>query len=367
MSDLAALLQTSPYAAGFMIGQQNDADLKQKQIEAQRLQEIIRGLQQTYSYNEQANPLALQHQDLANQELTQGIKSKTLANDKTEAIQPGEIAGINSTNQENIARTMQGKLLRIGAQVQAQPAPLRLQALNDAFQQEGIDPKHPLAAGMLDKLSKYDPNSFGQYIQEQADTFGKIAALQDTKYRGETESAKTHADAAMKDAAMKAGAERYAADQHLAGVKYTADQKLEGVKTRSTASTDIMQSVLSGKVSPDKAAVAMMAQAKKALDEGDTEGAKEKATQAKLFETMMYQRAAAGKAGSPTLNDGKLATVPPPESQADKFLSGMDENPAAPAGRPQVPKPGSVITKNGKNWQYLGGNPSDPKSWKEAQ
>jgi hypothetical protein len=361
MADLSTLMNIAPFAGSYATLQTNDSENALRASETARVQQLVKDLQQQHSFNDQANPLKLAGLDLHNQyeqnvhlpEGLQDVQSKTLKNQTTAATQSSTIDATNAGNQlktaedkSALARDMQGRLLRIGAEVQSTPAPLRYQALSTAFEKEGIDSSHPLAQNMIQKLKSYDPTAFGQYITQQADTFGKIASLQDTKYRGETESANTRAAAEKYSANVRAGAEKYAADQHLEGTKYLADQRLAGVKARSSASTDVMQGVLSGKVSPDKGAVAMMAQAQKALDEGDLEGAREKATQAKLFETMMYQRAAAGKAGSPTLSNGQLDTVPPPDSQADTFLNRLGGgNPAADARAPQRVR---MIGPNGK-------------------
>jgi hypothetical protein len=214
MADLSSLLQTSPYAAGYMIAGNNDLDQK-------KLQELIQAQQIQNAMDQQMNPLKVQAKQLENDYSSQvkfprGLEELTkdrFANQETGATQPGKIAATNAGNElkvgqdkEGVARLMQGKLLRIGTAVDGAPPPLRMQAFQKAMQDEGIDPSHPMAQNLTKVLASKDPSTLGKYLTNTADAFGKIAASQDVGYQGH----------------------KYTSDNSLTASKYTADKHLEG-------------------------------------------------------------------------------------------------------------------------------------------
>jgi hypothetical protein len=323
MSDLASLLQTAPYAASFMMGQQNQADLVQKQIEAQRLRELVTQLQQKNAYDQQANPLELEKLKFGNQydsqvKLPSGLEdltAKKLGNQLTQATQPGTIATTNANNAlktatdtTGLARDMQNRLMTIGSTVQGAPPPLRVQAFQKALQDQGIDPNHPLAQGMTKQLQSRDPNAFGQYIKAQADLFGDIASRQNTEYLGK----KYSADQNLAGDKVKAGATVKAAEIAAESRKAVADTRKE---TNNFWNNYYKQKSAVGQYNMLKS------QATKLTGDGDEEGAKQLLEMAKE----VYPRAKAEfeKTNNPKPDLAQLG-VPtlPPTPFPDEGVSG---------------------------------------------
>lgn len=345
MSDLSSLLEMAPNSAAFMMGQQNNSDLAQKQAEQARLAALVQQIQQQTQFSADQHPLDMDKLSLDNQYQSQvkiptGLADLTAANNKnafTTATQPGAISAANAGNANTVAtdnettiKTLQSKVARLATVVQGQPAPLRSQALMSALQAEGLNPQDPKIAAFMQDLNSRDPNTWPDRLNNIADTLGKQASLQSPAYRAQTEDAKTRGAAEVQSAGINA-------DAHIKAAQIMADGRLAAAKAAHAAQNDIMIGVLSGKVSPGNAVVTFNLKAKQAEMQGDDENAKFYRDQATQMEKFVYNKNAAVGAGKPTIGpDGKLATTPAPTPVTAT-------QPPATSGTVKVKNPDGVI------------------------
>jgi hypothetical protein len=187
MSDLSSLMQIAPYAGTYMAGQQNVADLAQKNAETQRLQQLIQSLQIANQQSQTMNPLLVQHQSLQNQGLEAGLpgiqaeSSKKQSEAKLKAgtldsdIEAGNSANQTKLTQDKVKQIQATGQLLYGAGAFAMnaegPGGAKL-AVADFLKQHNIPLDHP-GAQMTLNMSPQQMMQYGETMMKHSEDYLK--------------------------------------------------------------------------------------------------------------------------------------------------------------------------------------------------
>lgn len=315
MSDLAHLFQNAPGTAGFFVGQ-NQAQKNLNDILANRkLQEEMQQAALEAQMKQEMHPLKLQNQRLTNSGLEAGLggilaesDSKRLKANRERETYTSDVAAANAKNQGTVDEESynqfdraQKTLMRVGAQLESVPAPMRGQAFRQLLQQSGINPD----AKHFQQLANMDPNMLPKYAQALAEKLGQQALTMNPGAR-----------ATMYSADVGAASRRYAADKSAAASRYATDERAKTARERLNKTTGdaktFLQNVEAGKITLDKAAA--IASINSVMAPTEEEKAIWNQVGAKV-EQLLYNKANAGKQGNLQLDpqSGNLTpkTIPP--------------------------------------------------------
>lgn len=318
MADLNALLAMNPGAGSFMMGQQNQSDLASALAKQQEIQQLIRAREQQQAFEAQNQPGLLQHQQLVNQGLQEGLPGITADSaTKGQAARKGEAtlaSDIAATNAENVAKTQKASyeqyqraeqvLLDAGPVLANTPPALRAQVLRDHISSAGLNPD----AGQFKAVMSLDANQMPAAVNALAQAVGKQRLTLDPQAQAHIIGAKTAAEAEVKSAGIHAEATKAAAitasDGRLEVQRLKIEQKLK-------SASDTLALVKQGKIPPDRALLMARTNYPDAATEQERETWR---TVADTAETAIKLKAQAAGEGSPTLHvlpDGTVHGLTP--------------------------------------------------------
>lgn len=303
-----------PGMAAFLVGQNNSLGQQTELLRQQQLKELVAEMAQKRGFDAQLQPLEVaqrqQNLDFDKQvKMPRGLEALTterLANEQTRGTLPGLINATNATNATKVAaageeqqNSFQRRAINIGNTLNTVPPVMRRQALDVAFQREGIDSNSPQAQAFKARLEKLDPamwpKVFDTWAKQLGTTQANMDPAQSTNRYGTDE---------------RAASARYAADKHLEGVKYSTDGRLQAVQEKfSQMEKTALTPGLDGKLNYEKAAT--LYELRAAMEEDPVK----KAQYQKLAKTFAAEVL---KKGKPTpqidLNAMGVQTLPPSET-----------------------------------------------------
>jgi hypothetical protein len=141
-----------------------------------------------------------------------------------------------------------------------------------------------------------------------------------------------------------------------------ADSRITAASMRGAGkvSLSIQEQVASGKLTYERAAVMLSGAAMMEEDPDKKAALEQQAVKYEQAAKDLRNASAAGKidvAGQAGL----------PTQQVPNVLGSTGAQPAPKPTAPTPPKQGAVVSKGGKKWQYLGGDPASTTSWKEIK
>jgi len=305
-----------PATASMFAGEREQLAQDASLQEQLKQQQAIREAQLKNTQSEAMNPLLVAHQQATNAgqldtnrkaaveaALAEGTKDYKLQ----EASNTAELDRLKTASQKQ--SMFADTLGKAGVQLQGVPPVQRFAALGEMAKQAGFDINNPAFAGIIQQAQKADPNKLPQLLTGFSQQLAQLAAKNSTAYIQAIDVAKEHAKATENNARIMA-----ASRENVAAAK-------GGGKGTGT----IQDLVKSGKMSAEKAAVALFGAAQ--FEEDDNKKA-ELLGMAKQYEQFaMNQRnaAAQGKIDPGALTGMPTQQLPPALGGGPKL--GTAENP----------------------------------------
>lgn len=319
MSDLSELTALSPGVGSYFIGQNQQSNLDTEAMRRSELAQLIQQQQQTYDQNSKLNPLLIEAQMLKNQGDQASLPGKVAQSEITQqtakkgaATLDSDILAQQTKNQDEVNISKYNNMLRArdtmlqaGPMLQSVPEPLRAQAFMQHLKQNGINTDSPDIQQMI-AAAQRDPTNFPTMVSQIADNLGKQAILLNPQARVQQEGHRLSAAATVQAANIHAGATEEAA-------RITAGGRVDAARVRTEQANNLLQNMIMGKVNPDKAPAAAMAEAQRLDANGDTEGAQYWRDQVPILERYAYNLRNASKEGQTqveTGEDGKAKLTP---------------------------------------------------------
>lgn len=297
MQDLSSLFQTmGPAGSAVMAGtQMGNAINEQRSSEAYRQAQTDKMIQET-AQQSAMNPLLLEHQQATNAGQLDTNRKAAVEAALAEGTKDYKLQEAKSTAELDTLKTASQKqsmfadtLGKAGVQLQGVPPVQRFAALGELAKQAGFDINNPAFAGIIQQAQKADPNKLPQLLTGFSQQLAQLAAKNSAAYIQATDTHKIQAEA-IKEAARIAATSR----ENVAATKGSG----KGVST-------IQDLVKAGKMTAEKAAVALFGAAQFEEDDNKKAELLKMATQYEQFAMNQRNAAAPGK-----VDVGAMANLP---------------------------------------------------------
>jgi hypothetical protein len=300
---MADMFSVAPGFAAYLGGQQNFRANQEAQMKQQELGQLIQQRAAEEARKAAMHPIEMEKAGLGNQELSARIpgvqadsRLKGTVADVSQATMPGQIAATNSENSDKVSKNQYEQYQRTrdvfmtsGVELESVPVPMRAQFLKQRFEAAGMNTQNPQIQQML-MQAQQNPEAFPKMIQQMGERIGQLA-----------EATSPTARSAATVARIGAAERRYATDAQERASKYTADKSFEARTVNANSkgkAFDIETAIRSGKMSPERAAIAADLEASRATNPEEKMFWMEKARQ---WERFVYQRPQGGKEGNTIL------------------------------------------------------------------
>lgn len=260
MSDLSDLFQVAPGTAAFGLGQQQSSDLATAAADRQRLQQLIQQIQIKNQFDQQNNPLLLQHQQGLNDTQAaqlpgvQADSSLKVTNaNNAAAMAPGVVAAGNAQNAGKVTAAHATALSQVGQMIASMgaslanvPVPARQGALAALAKSSGMA-DDPAGQQILQQFSQVSPDQLPQALTQYGITHAKmgeqyLATTDAANIRGEAEkkSAQIHADAALQSMREQIAAGRFDKNKISSDLDTTIQRQLQAAAKDTKAQYGIL-------------------------------------------------------------------------------------------------------------------------------
>lgn len=309
MADLSSMFQNLGPAGGAVLTgiQQANAINEQRSQEAYR-QAQMEEIRQRVAQSAETHPLELAAKREANRkaaveaslaEGTQGFKLQ-------EAQNKADIDRLQTASQkQSFFADMLGKA---SVELQNVPPMLRFSTLAQKAQQMGFDITNPAFSGIIEKAKQAKPEALPGMLKAFSEQLGQLAAKNSAAYIQAMDVAREHSRSAENVARIGAASREAAA------------------AARNKGAQTIEELVKSGKMTAEKAAVALFGAAQ---FEQDPLERQRLTSMAQTYEQFAMQQRQAGQAGKPDV--GQMANIPttqlPPAMGGGGPKPGTKENP----------------------------------------
>lgn len=310
MSDLAALMGIAPTTAAMFMGENQALARRAKDTEQEKMLGEILQAAEKHRAEQAMAPLKMQYQQLQNEGLSADLPGrraestlKELTTQQKQATYDSDVATTLSTNENTQGKHADDKrqratsfLLEAGPMMNSVPPMMRGQAFRALIEQNKMNASSPMIQQML-AMAEKNPEQFPQMITQLADRLGAQATQMNPAARVSREN-----NASNNAVRVSEGALDRAQQMKIAEMNNSTKERLAAAKDQAKS---LSAAILSGKVPPERAAVAAKLQADMA-----PAGSPEKdfwQAQAMQYEQFVYNRAAASGQGKPQLSpDGGI-------------------------------------------------------------
>jgi len=317
MQDLSSLFQTmGPAGSAVMAGtQMGNAINEHRSSEAYRQAQTDKMIQETAQQGAM-NPLLLAHQQATNAGQLDTNRKAAVEAALAEGTKDYKLQEAKSTAELDTLKTASQKqsmfadtLGKAGVQLQGVPPVQRFAALGDMAKQAGFDINNPAFANIIQQAQKADPNKLPQMLTGFSQQLAQLAAKNSAAYIQAIDTHKIQAEA-TKEAARIAATSR----ENVAATKGSG----KGVST-------IQDLVKAGKMTAEKAAVALFGAAQFEEDATKKTELLQMATQYEQFAMNQRNAAAPGKVDVGAMANLPTQQLPPALGGGPKL--GTAENP----------------------------------------
>lgn len=326
MADLRSLMEIAPTTGGFFTGQQIASDAASSRLKDLETQADIAAKNQTFGFNEQNNPLKLQHAGLQNQGLQEGLAGITADSTRkgvearvAQGTEASTIAEANSKSRFDVMkrRMDEGKMYTdffgsTAQEIQQVPPMQRAAYLRQKAAQHGINPDDPEVQSLFQQASQ-NPQVLFNAFQKSRQTLAQLTPEFIREQMKEQEATK-------RNAATNASHEKIS--------KTSAEARVAAVKAKLDGSgDDLFKRYKEGRVSPANAAGMFQLHAE-LEDDPDKKALYLK--MARLADEQALRLKREGAAGRPDAAAMGIETVPPQKpvmGQGDGPPPGSAQNP----------------------------------------
>jgi len=332
MSDLSSLMNIAPGTSAFFMGQNQAQQRALKDLEQMKMAAEASQAADKHRLEMQLAPLKQQNQSLINQGLERGLEGITADSSlkgtnarKAAATATSDIETILSNNESTKGKNSEEArtrttnfLLQAGPQLHNTPGPLRAGAFKAMIEQAGMNANNPQIKQML-LMAQQNPEAFPQAISAMADRLGQQAVSMNPNARVSREN-----NTASIASSEKQGDANRSTQKEIAEIQA---RSREAIASAKKTGADLTTAILSGKVSPEKAAVAAKLQADLAKTEEERQFWQQKAME---YEQFTYNKPQAGGVGKPTIDpEGGLGqrTITPALGPKPKRGTGTKDDP----------------------------------------
>ncbi|CAB4240550.1 hypothetical protein UFOVP39_2 [uncultured Caudovirales phage] len=305
-----------PATASMFAGEREQLAQDASLQEQLKQQQAIREAQLKNTQSEAMNPMLLAHQQATNAGQLDTNRKAAVEAALAEGTKDYKLQEAQSTAELDKLKTASQKqsmfadtLGKAGVQLQGVPPVQRFAALGELAKQAGFDINNPAFAGIIQQAQKADPNKLPQMLTGFSQQLAQLAAKNSAAYIQAIDTHKIQADA-TKEAARIAATSRENVAASKGGGK--------GVST-------IQDLVKAGKMTAEKAAVALFGAAQFEEDDNKKAGLLKMATQYEQFAMNQRNAAAPGKVDVGAMANLPTQQLPPALGGGPKL--GTAENP----------------------------------------